>query len=63
MKIIYLLSMFVLFQLFASGQTDSLRSEVRVGIRGKWQTGNFAQFVVNPNIRLFSSKEQRSIRV
>ncbi|MBL4650272.1 MAG: DUF481 domain-containing protein [Aureispira sp.] len=37
------------FQSKTVAQTDSLSIKGEIGIRGKWQTGNFAQFVINPN--------------
>ncbi|WP_299551628.1 DUF481 domain-containing protein [Seonamhaeicola sp.] len=43
------------------GQTDSLKVEARVGVRGKWQTGNLAQFVINPNAGLTFKKNNNQL--
>ena len=52
MNRLVILMLFALSSGLAQDKADSLRIEGELGIRGKWQTGNFAQFVVNPNARL-----------
>ena len=49
------------FQNTIIAQTDSLQIYGQVGLRGKWQTGNFAQFVINPNGKLVVQKKKTRI--
>ena len=51
------------FQFNTNAQTDSLRINGEIGLRGKWQTGNFAQFVINPNGRIIIEKKRTRIEV
>ncbi len=51
------------FQFTANAQADSLRVNGEIGIRGRWQTGNFAQFVINPNGRIIVEKKQTRVEV
>jgi hypothetical protein len=49
--------------LLTNAQKDSLCLKAEIGIRGKWQTGNFAQFVINPNGKLFLAKKRSRFEV
>jgi len=51
------------FQCVAIAQVDSLVVNGEIGVRGKWQTGNFAQFVINPNGKLIVDKKRTRIEV
>jgi len=44
-------------------QTDSLRINGEIGVRGKWQTGNFAQFVINPSGKIILEKKRNRIEI
>lgn len=57
---IIVLAIVVLAQTSVMAQTDSLRVDAEIGVRGKWQTGNFAQFVINPNARM-TIEEKRTL--
>ncbi len=51
----------ILFQSVINAQKDSIKVIGELGIRGKWQTGNFAQFVINPNAKIVVSKKRTRI--
>lgn len=53
----------LLFSTVVIAQTDSLRINGEIGVRGKWQTGNFAQFVINPNGRITFEKKRTRLEV
>lgn len=53
----------ICFQNNTIAQTDSLQVYGEIGIRGKWQTGNFAQFVINPNGNITIEKNRTRIEV
>lgn len=62
MKIIALIiTILCCFQNTVIAQTDSLQITGEIGVRGKWQTGNFAQFVINPNAQIIVSKKKTRI--
>ncbi len=48
---------------FINAQSDSLRINGNLGVRGKWQTGNFAQLVINPNGGVIFEKKQTHIEL
>jgi len=47
----------------AIAQTDSLFVNGEIGVRGKWQTGNFAQFVINPNGKITIKKKKNRMEI
>ena len=57
---LYFLAILLLSPLFISAQNDSLTTQVELGLRGRWQTGNLNQFVINPEARISLSKNSFS---
>ena len=53
----------LLLQSTINAQIDSLRIQGEIGVRGIWQTGNFAQFVINPNGRITFEKKRTHIEI
>lgn len=63
-KIIFLIALMgLLNSTNAQINNDSLHINGEIGIRGKWQTGNFAQFVINPNAKITLEKKKTILDV
>lgn len=62
-RIVVIIIVVLSFQNSVVAQTDSLQINGEIGIRGKWQTGNFAQFVINPTARIIIEKKKTRIEV
>lgn len=58
-----ILILLVCLPTFLIGQTEKLKVQGNIGIRGKWQTGNFAQFVINPSGKIIVEKKRTRIEV
>lgn len=63
MNKIIVLIVLVGFQCNTNAQADSLRINGEIGVRGKWQTGNFAQFVINPNGKIIIEKKRTRMEI
>lgn len=55
--------LFLLLQSVINAQTNGLQLKGELGVRGKWQTGNFAQFVINPNGQLIIEQKRTRFEV
>ncbi len=63
MNRIIMIIVLIIFQSNIYAQKDSLHINGEIGVRGKWQTGNFAQFVINPNGKITLEKKRTQVEV